>query len=69
MSPEDWIIEVDIAARAGRVYTLERTAEISHPAWSKVARSRAVARDRNLTLVDTSPPAGTAFYRVKEQLR
>ena len=62
-------IEVDVAARARRVYTLERTADLAHPAWSKVARSRAVARDRNLTLVDTSPPAGTAFYRVKVQLR
>ena len=69
MSPEDWIIEVDVAARAGRVYALERAADLAHPAWSKVARSKAVAKDRNLTLVDTSPPSGTAFYRVKVQLR
>jgi hypothetical protein len=61
-------IEVDVAAHAGRVYTLERAADLVHPSWSGVATSGVVPGDRNLTLADTSPPSGRAFYRIRVQL-
>ena len=61
-------IEVDVAAHAGRVYTLERAVDLTHPSWSVVATSGVVPGDRNLTLVDTSPPSDRAFYRLRVQL-
>jgi hypothetical protein len=61
-------IEVDVAARAGRVYTLERAADLTHPGWSGVATSGVVSGGGNLTLVDPSPPSSRAFYRVRVQL-
>jgi hypothetical protein len=61
-------IEVEVAARAGRVYTLERAADLAHPSWSGVATSGVVPGDRDLTLADPSPPPGWAFYRVRVQL-
>lgn len=48
--------------------TLERTADLAHPSWSRVVTNGVVSSDRNLTLVDTSPPSGQAFYRVRVQL-
>jgi len=61
-------IAVDVAAHAGRIYTLERATDLVHPNWSGVVTNGVVSSDRNLTLVDTSPPSGKAFYRLKVQL-
>jgi hypothetical protein len=61
-------IEVDVAAHAGRIYTLERATDLVHPVWSGVVTNGVVPADRNLTLVDTSPPPSKAFYRLKVQL-
>jgi hypothetical protein len=61
-------IEVDVPAHAGRVYTLERLADLPGQNWSVAATSGVVPGDGNLTLVDTAPPSDKAFYRVMVKL-
>jgi hypothetical protein len=61
-------IEVDVPAHGGRVYTLERSVNLTGQNWSVVATSGVVPNDGNVTLVDPSPPSDGALYRVMVQL-
>jgi hypothetical protein len=51
--------------RAGRAYALQRTATLSNPSWADVATAGPSAADGPVTLIDTMPPSGKAFYRIQ----
>lgn len=51
--------------RAGRAYALQRTATLSNPSWADVATAGPSAADGPVTLTDTMPPSGKAFYRIQ----
>lgn len=52
------------AGKAGRTYTLQRSASLSG-AWPALTSVGPLAADGPVSLTDTSAPAGTSFYRIE----
>ncbi len=58
--------ELTVPGRAGRTYTLLRSADLQAPgSWATITVFPAAAADSDLTLSDPNPPPVRAFYRVK----
>ena len=59
---------VTAAGKTTRTYVLERTADPNAGPWSDVGTTGPVGANGTVTLTDSSPPAGSAYYRIRVEM-